>query len=69
METVQFWWDSQDPSNAGWYARVLDESGREIDDSMKRWFPVDVEQFSEYQSAELAESLGEAFPESIIEAR
>lgn len=68
-ETVHYWWDSQDPQNAGWYVRVQDETGRTMDDSMKVWFPVDVEEFGEDQAEELAAALREAFPEAKIEAR
>ncbi len=31
-QTVQYWWDSQDPQNAGWYVRVQDERGQTMDD-------------------------------------
>lgn len=68
-ETVQYWWDSQDPQNTGWYVRVQDERGQTMDDSMKVWFPVEVEEFSEDQAEELAAALREAFPEAKIEAR
>lgn len=68
QETVQYWWDAQDPQNSGWYARVLDERGRETDDSMKVWFPVEVDEFGEDQADELDQALREAFPQAKIEA-
>lgn len=66
---VEFWWDRQDPSNAGWYASARDESGDECDDSMKVWFPVQVDRYNREQGDELAEALQKAFPDAEIIAR
>ena len=66
---VEYWWDDQDSSNAGWYARTRDENGDERDDSMKVWFPVEVDEYDEDQGDELAEALQEAFPDAEIVAR
>lgn len=69
QETVQYWWDDQDPQNAGWYVRVQDERGQTMDDSMKVWFPIEVDEFGQGQAEDLAQALREAFPEAKIEAR
>lgn len=66
IATVEYWWDNQDPSHAGWYARTRYEDGVEGDDSMKIWFPVEVDQFGEDDGDELAEALQEAFPDAEI---
>lgn len=68
QETVQYWWDEQDPQDAGWYARVMDERGQTTDDSMKIWFPVDVNGYSEDQGEALGHALRSAFPNAKIEA-
>jgi hypothetical protein len=69
VRTVEYWWDNQDPSNAGWYARTRDASGQECDDSMKVWFPVEVDEYDETQGDDLAEALREAFPGAQVIAR
>lgn len=35
--TANFYYDDQDPDNAGWYAEYYDKDGTVIDDSMKVW--------------------------------
>lgn len=65
---IQYWWDDQDPQNAGWYAREM-QDGEFRDDSMKVWFPVEVDEYDQDQSEDLAAALAEAFPDAEIVAR
>jgi hypothetical protein len=65
---VQYWWDFQDSANPGWYVRVLDEHLNVWDDSMKFWFPVEVDEFGEDQGEELAKALRAAFPKAKVDA-
>lgn len=60
-------WDEQDPTNAGWYAMTYDADGRELQDSMKIWFPVPVDDFGSGDASELRAALAEAFPGAEIE--
>lgn len=66
--TLRYWWDDQDPSNEGWYVEAKDSEGEFLDDSMKIWFPVDVEDFSDSQEAELIAALKGEFPDATVEA-
>lgn len=60
---IEFYWDTTDPANAGWYAMERSADGEIIDDSMKVWFPVDVDEFGESDGQQLKEALIEAFPD------
>lgn len=59
-------WDDQDPQNEGWYAMSYDADG-ERDDSMKIYFPVNVDDFGPDEADELHDALAEAFPGAEIE--
>lgn len=64
---LRVYWDTQDPQNVGWYVEVLGYNARHEawehkDDSMKVWFPVDVDAFGKNQEAELLEALQAEFP-------
>jgi hypothetical protein len=70
---VRAHWDNQDPNNEGWYAmayaRGTDGDLYEYDDSMKVWFPIKVDDFSQEQSAELLAALSLAFDGAEIEVQ
>lgn len=68
MSKVQYWWDTQDSSNEGWYVRVLDHMDRITDDSVKIWFPVDLSEFGEDDGDALSIALHDAFDGARIEA-
>ncbi len=69
---INFWWDDDHGiENEGWYAeeeRFNEELGcyEFHDDSMKAWFPVDVNSFTGAQGAKLRVALRKAFPEHDI---
>ena len=64
---LRYWWDSQCPENTGWYVEALDADGNFLDDSMKIWFPVDTDDFSAAEEAELVAALKEQFPDATID--
>lgn len=66
MKRINVWWCTNDPSNPGWYGEVRNEEGQVIDDTMKIWFPVDVDQFGRQESQKLTDALCEAFPDHEI---
>lgn len=58
-------WDSRVRGQAGWFAEIQtkDENGWVYsDDSMKIWFPVDLDEFTESQKDEVLAALAEEFP-------
>ena len=59
-------WDTNDPNNEGWYAEVI-ENGRVTDDSMKVWFPVDLDKFGQGQARRVVSELKDEFPDAEIE--
>lgn len=63
---VRVWWDTADPDNAGWYA-VVEEDGDVVDDSMKVWFPVDMDKYGEGDARRLERALEREFPDAEIE--
>jgi len=69
MKTVQkltVYWDEQDPAQPGWYVEFRDERGDIIADSMKIWFPLEVDWYGEDQRGELIADLREAYPDATI---
>jgi hypothetical protein len=68
VAALRYWWDDQDPGNKGWYVEAKDSEGEFLDDSMKVWFPVDVEDFSEDEETKMVEALKAEFPNAAIEA-
>jgi len=54
-------WDPV-PQNPGWYVEVWDQEGRYETDSMKIWFPLDVDEFMRADSLELSEALQRCYP-------
>lgn len=65
MIELQVSWDSQDKNNEGWFVEVL-EDGEYKDDSMKVWFPVDVDAYDQQQKSELVDALKAEWPEASI---
>lgn len=65
---IEYRWDEIDPANPGWYAVSYDASGEVIDDSMKIWWPVDVDEFGADQGDELGAALRKAYPGAEIVA-
>lgn len=63
---ISLGWDSQDRNNEGWHCEVQtrDEDGRWAysDDSLKIWFPVDLDNYEVHQRAEVEAALLKAFP-------
>ncbi|MBA2883070.1 hypothetical protein HNR65_003427 [Desulfosalsimonas propionicica] len=53
-------WDTQGDT-VGWYCEVT-ENGMTVDDSMKAWFPVNVDDFTADQADALEKALVENFP-------
>lgn len=64
--TLSYYWDEQFGVKPGWYVELRDAEGTVEDDSMKVWFPVDVDEFTEDQETELVAALREAFPDAEI---
>lgn len=67
VATLRYWWDTQDPNSKGWYVEAKDSDGEFLDDSMKIWFPVDVDDFDENSEAALIEALMAEFPNAVVE--
>lgn len=63
---IEYWWDTQDASNAGWYARAFDAAGDIIDDSSKVWWRVDMDEYAEDDLESLGEALRDAYPEAEV---
>jgi hypothetical protein len=53
-------WDT-DGDTEGWYCQALRADGTCVEDSMKMWFPVDVDDFNEHQGDKLARALKRAY--------
>jgi len=64
---VQYRWDDQDRANEGWYCETYDDDGL-IDDSMKIWFPIDLDEYDEIDEKELVTALKEEFPGAEVSA-
>lgn len=63
-------WD--DRCNAEWYVERLKRNNGcliTVDDSVKAWFPVDVDTFTRDMKPELLAALNEAFPGESVEFR
>lgn len=58
-------WDDQPGVEPGWYCQAYDADGVR-DDSVKTWFPIDVDDFSRGQKTELLAALRDAFPAADI---
>lgn len=65
---IEYYWDTSDPCNEGWYAMGRDETGEIVDDSMKVWFGVDVDDYDKDQGDELGQALREAYPDAEVVA-
>lgn len=66
MKKLSVWWCTNDPNNTGWYAEETGEGGRHLSDSVKVWFPIDLDSFLQNETQALAEALCPAFPEHSI---
>jgi len=69
MKTVQkltVYWDEQDPAHPGWYVEGRDERGDIVVDSLKIWFPLEVDWYGENDKADLVADLREAYPDATI---
>lgn len=55
-------WSVSDPKNPGWYIEETDENNRYLSDSMKIWFPIDVDQYGEEEGDELLDEMRKVFP-------
>ena len=69
MRTAQkltIYWDTHAPAQPGWYVEARDESGDIVVDSMKIWFPVEVDWYGERDKADLVADLREAYPDATI---
>ena len=64
--TLTVYWDAHDRAQPGWYIEVRDESGDIVVDSMKIWFPVEVDWYGEDDKADLVADLREAYPGATI---
>ena len=65
---VEAYWDSADPSSAGWYARTRLASGDEGDDSMKIWSPLAaITDLSRDRADEVRRICADAYPGAKIE--
>lgn len=62
MNRINVWWCTNDPNNTGWYGEVRNEQGDVIDDTMKVWFLVDVDQYGRQEGYALQEALEQAYP-------
>lgn len=62
VASVRYYWDDQAGAKAGWYVMTYSADGQELDDSMKIWFPVDVDDFSQDEEGEMVEALKGQFP-------
>lgn len=71
VERIEAHWDRQDPRNSGWYACAYtrDEEGElyASTDSMKVWWPVDLDGYDRGATDEVRAALAEAFPGAEIE--
>lgn len=65
---LKYWWDTADPRNPGWFVEYVGSGSGEhvVEDSMKVWFPVDVDQFGKHQEEDLLYALRSAFPADLI---
>lgn len=66
---VRAYWDAQDSTNAGWYAAAFLADRSEAMDSMKIWWPVDLDEFGEDDDEGVCSALTEAFPGAEIEMK
>jgi len=68
ITNVEFYWDNQPGVDPGWFARAKDEEGDVFMDSMKAWFPVDLDAFGEDDADDVASALAEAFEDAEVVA-
>ena len=68
VATLRYYWDDQPGATAGWYVEAKDSDGEFLDDSMKVWFPVDVDDFSRDEESDLVAALKAEFPDTTVEA-
>ena len=64
---IRMYWDDQDRDNAGWYVMIMDGNRDFVDDSIKIWFPVNVNEFGPDDEAALKDALMEAYPDAEFE--
>ena len=67
-ETITAHWDTQGDTY-GWYAIREREDGSCIDDSVKVWWPVDLDDYTEDDSAAVESALRTEWPDATIEVR
>lgn len=58
---VKLWWDERGPSTSGWYYEVVTD-GIVVDDSVKVWAEVDVEDYGLNDLDELVKALESKYP-------
>jgi len=63
--TLTIYWDEQDPAQPGWYVEVR-QGNDIIADSMKIWFPIEVDWYGENDKADLVADLREVYPDATI---
>lgn len=61
------WWDDRD-ENEGWYVEA-EKDGEYVDDSMKIWFLVNVDEFAKHQGDALEKALKSAYPGAAVDFR
>lgn len=64
---VTYRWDNRPGVEPGWYCQSYTGNHTFCDDSQKVWFPVNVEDFSADDRAELDAALRAAFPNAEVE--
>lgn len=66
-KTITCHWDTYGDTE-GWYC-IVEQDGDGVDDSMKAWFPVNVDHFSKEEPEALHKALEAEFPHCEIEVK
>ena len=66
---VTVWWDESNPDSEGWFAECRDSDGIIRLDSMKIWFPLDLDEFPRDDTAEMWAALAAEFPGAEIDVK
>ena len=68
MTTVTYYWDDTDADSKGWYV-IVQNAYEVLTDSLKRSFPICVNDYSREEGDDLGQQLSEEFPGDEIIAR